>query len=688
MGSWLEAPAGQHGFLSYDGAKLQFEDGTPIKFWGVNISSSDPFSEKAEVDEWVKTLSKYGINGVRFHKFTNPALKGSSSTVLDPKMMERFDYFGHALREKGIYYGWSHIYGHKVKPDDASKLLNYKEIVDLSYPWSHLNGTTSGLINFAEDLQDLSIELTVNMLNHINPNNGLRYADDPALIFIELQNEDNIFWSAIEKALEQAPTYRQLLCNKFSEWLKNKYGSQKKLLENWGRDQLKGNEHLDQRNIYPEPNHSLFSWHYTHAHQKGDLMPRHILDKMEFLYATQNEFYTKFTKAIRATGYRGVIVASCWQAGMGPSHYYNLHADYRTGMIDRHNYAGGGKGHHMKPGPFKTTPMLSQPGSGLLSTGMQQIVDRPFSISEWMGLIPTEWVAESVPIIGFYGMGLQGWDASFHFNNSQPRFTHTIHTPGIYNVNSPTQLTLYPAIARSVYRGDVNEAELVSTRNVSIGSLSQGKLGFFEKVEQGFDNKYITGDIASELLAVGKTAIAFTSDFKETKIPELSAYWDQQEEWVQSITGELFWNYGDADYITVDTPSTQGAIGFTGGKTLNFKDFEMTVDTPFSVVLATALGKQESIDTGKNILITAIARAVNSGMTYNSGRTELLTTGEAPILMEPVDLTIKLNSKRRPTVYILDHVGRRTGKTLPVKGNEITINGTINQTIYYELTFE
>ena len=64
-----------------------------------------------------------------------------------------------------------------------------------------------------------------------------------------------------------------------------------------------------------------------------------------------------------------------------------------------------------------------------------KVTDRPFSLSEWMALIPNQWVAEGVPIIALYGMGLQGWDASFHFASDFPRFTETIHTPGGYNVD-------------------------------------------------------------------------------------------------------------------------------------------------------------------------------------------------------------------------------------------------------------
>jgi hypothetical protein len=59
--------------------------------------------------------------------------------------------------------------------------------------------------------------------------------------------------------------------------------------------------------------------------------------------------------------------------------------------------------------------MVSMPGSGLLSTGFQQVKNRPFFMSEWMSLIPTEWTAESSPLVAAYGLGLQGWDASYAF---------------------------------------------------------------------------------------------------------------------------------------------------------------------------------------------------------------------------------------------------------------------------------
>jgi len=43
-------------------------------------------------------------------------------------------------------------------------------------------------------VQDLMIEMVVHLLEHKNPYTGKTYAHDPALSYIELQNEDDIFF--------------------------------------------------------------------------------------------------------------------------------------------------------------------------------------------------------------------------------------------------------------------------------------------------------------------------------------------------------------------------------------------------------------------------------------------------------------------------------------------------------------
>lgn len=685
MTQWLHKPAGKHGFVKIDNDRFVFEDGTPIKFWGTNIASEKPFMPAAEAEAWSEWLARYGFNAVRFHKFTWRASDGIQSTVVTDDKWKNFDYLCYQLREKGIYYGWSHIYGHKVMPGDSSRLLAYNEVAGTKFPWSHLNGTTASLVNFAEDLQELNIELTVNMLNHVNPHTGLRYADDPALNFVEFQNEDNIFWSAIERSLEQAPTYRKLLCKKFSNWLEEKYGNHEALLKAWNNEGLQEGENLGLKNIYPQPNHGLFGWEYEQAIKENRPVKQHILDKAAFLYEEQMKFYKKFEKAVRETGYKGPLVASCWQAGTGLAHLLNLHTDYEIGIIDRHNYFGGGEGHSLRPGPFANESMLKLIGSGLFGSGLQQVSNRPFAFSEWMSLIPNEWTAESAPIIAIYGMGLQGWDASYVFATDYRQFTPTIQTPGggIYNATVPTQLVLYPALATSIYRNDIKEGNTVVDRRVNITKLLDGDTTFREKVEQDHDRKVLKGDFPLEAMAIGKVGITFTDGEPAEVVSELVPF--MKESQVFSNTGQLMWD--KSGYFTVNARGTQGVVGFAEGKKIDLDGINLQTQNPFAVIMATSLEPDKSISESKRILVTTIARTKNTGMKYNDDRTELLEVGEAPLLLEPVMVNLEMKRKGKFTVSILDHLGRKTGQTIQPTGNKISLNGDKSEAFYYLIEF-
>jgi hypothetical protein len=639
-----------------------------------------------EADAWSDWLARYGFNAVRFHKFTWRASDGVNSTVVTGEKWKNFDYLCHRLRENGIYYGWSHIYGHKVMPGDSSRLLAYSEVAGTKFPWSHLNGTTTSLVNFAEDLQELNIELTVNMLNHVNPHTGLRYADDPALNFVEFQNEDNIFWSAIERSLEQAPTYRKLLCEKFSNWLAEKYGNQENLLKAWNFEGLPEGQNLNLKNIYPQPNHGLFGWEYEQAVKENRPVKQHILDKAAFLYEEQMKFYKKFEKAVRGTGYKGPLVASCWQAGTGLAHLLNLHTDYEIGIIDRHNYFGGGEGHSLRPGPFANKSMLKLIGSGLFGSGLQQVSNRPFAFSEWMSLIPNQWTAESAPIIAIYGMGLQGWDASYVFATDYRQFTPTIQTPGggIYNATVPTQLALYPALATAIYRNDIEEGLTVVDRRVNITELLNGDTTFREKVEQDHDRKVLKGDFPLEAMAIGRVGITFTDGEPAEVVSELAPFLKEGQ--VFSNTGQLMWD--KSGYFTVNTKGTQGVVGFAEGKKIELKDLSLQTSNPFAVILATCLDPDNDIKESGRILITTIARTKNTGMNYNDDHTELLDAGSAPMLIEPVMVNLELKRKGKFTVSILDHLGRKTGQTIKPKGKKLQLNGTETKAFYYLIEYK
>ena len=62
MGSLLDAPAGKHGRVKAQGDDLVFEDGTPARFWGVNLGEDWEHWGPGELQDRVERLASYGCN--------------------------------------------------------------------------------------------------------------------------------------------------------------------------------------------------------------------------------------------------------------------------------------------------------------------------------------------------------------------------------------------------------------------------------------------------------------------------------------------------------------------------------------------------------------------------------------------------------------------------------------------------
>jgi hypothetical protein len=693
MDDWLEKPAGLRGGVRMVGDRFQLEDGTPIKFWGTNLSyGSGCAPQKADADATAARFAKYGINSVRLHKFSYP--KGRDNgigdandvTKMDAEGLERLDYFSSQLAQRGIYYAWSHTFNFKVVPGNRDRLVAYDEIE------KHLKGDTYAFINFAEDVQDLMIEMVVNLLKHKNPHTGRTYADDPALAFIELQNEDDIFFYTSERAFNACPTYKQLFTAKFTDWLKAKYGTDVALAKAWGG--LQSGESLAAKNIAPQTNPWFFGSDNL-PKQTGGARQR-LLDAATWMHELQNRFYTRFAKAIRDAGYRGPLCGSPWQAPAMLPHYLNLRSDALVGFIDRHNYFGG----------ELNDTMLSQPGSGYFSSGLQQVADRPFGASEWIHVYPSLYSAEGPAIMAAYGMGLQGWDASFEFQSSprrQPFNDRAGWQPwGVWEADVPTSLGQYPTLARMIYRGDVRESEIISTRRVSSAALTSGEFNFDDKVQQAGDIKSFGGSVPPESLAAGRCVVEFTNQPQASTFPDLARFRDGTA--IVSATKQLRWDAGSdpihrvksldrmnavttSAFFTINTPGTKGVVGFAASQPQQLGDVTIEVRSPYASVLLTALDKTWNLTNTKRALLSAVARNCNTGFKYFAIDHRILDNGQSPILLEPIQATISITSRPVAAVHVLNHTGQRTGKTLAAQSGRFTIDGTRDRALYYEVEF-
>jgi hypothetical protein len=675
--NWLD-PAGKHGGVRMVKDGFKFEDGTPVKFWGVNLSYTANAPDKETAEFTAARFAKYGINAVRMHKFSYPTGQmgigdPNDSTRMDAKGMDQLDYFVSRLKDRGVYFGWSHTFGFKVVPGDSKRLLAYEEIA------KNLKGNTYAFINFADDVQDLMIDMVVNLLKHKNPYTGKTYADEPALCFIELQNEDDIFFFTSEGAFNACPTYKKQFLAKFAGWLKEKYGSEEKLAAAWA-GAMKPGESLAQANITPQVNPWFFGEDNLPG-QKGGARQR-LLDTAAYLHSLQDRFYGRFVKAIRDAGYKGPLNGSPWQAPTMLPHYYNLYSDYKVGYIDRHNYFEGS-------GPQMFSSMLTKPGSGYFGTGLQQVIDRPFGLSEWIHVYPNAYAAEGPAIVAAYGMGLQGWDASYEFQSQANRRAFGevggSFPWGVWEADVPTSVGQFPSLARMIYRGDVKEGEVISVRRVCPAELAEGKFSFSDKVEQQGDIKNFSGTVPPDTLAAGRVVVEFTDKPQPSTVPDLKKYLKGTA--IKSTTGQLSWDTSGQGFFTVDSAGTKAVVGFAAGKEQTLGDVKVRLETPFASLFLTAVERSEDLKTCKRALITVIARQSNTGFVYFTPDNKVLKNGGAPILLEPVKAMLTIQGRPVEAVHVLDHDGRRTGRALQVKDGAFTLDGATDKTIYYEVVY-
>jgi hypothetical protein len=673
---WFEKPAGKRGRVRMKGDQFVLADGTPIRFWGTNLSYALSAPLKDDAIYTAARFAKYGTNAVRMHKFTGPGWEGIGdeqvSTKMKPDGLDRLDFFSSELTKNGVYYGWSHTYHFKIRPGDRPRVSGFDELMKKG-------GDTYGIINWAEDVQDLLIESVVELLKHKNPYTGKTYASDPALAFIELHNEDDIFFWTSGPAYDDFPTYRKQLDARFAKWLQAKYGSQAKLATAWGKA-LREGERIASANLKVEAN----PWGMTDAglpREKGGQRTR-MLDNAAFLHEVQNAFYSKFVKAIRDTGYQGPLIGSPWQApGMLP-HYYNLLSDDEVGYIDRHNYFG----------EALNETLLKTPGGGYLSSGLQQVAGKPFGVSEWIHVYPCLNTAEGPVLMAAYGMGLQGWGASYEFQSTSARINwgNTIvgNQPfGVWNADVPTQIGQYPILARMIHRGDVTTGPVISTRQVSPKNLATGEFDFSDTIQQQGDVKAFTGTVPAESLAAGRVLVEFVKDKPRSTFPDMNKY--MQGTAIVSATQQLKWDTADGGFATIDTPGTQGYVGFAAGKSLAFGDITIKAATKYASILVTAESPKGLLSKDQRVLISAVARNSNKGFRILTldGKT-IVDNGTAPIMLEPVQAELSFSKRKVKQVNVLDQDGKRTNRTVPVKNGAFTIDTGRDMTLYYEVVCE
>jgi hypothetical protein len=686
--NWLDTPAGRHGRILRDGDALVYDD-RPIKLWGLNVCYSSCAPERELAEQRARFYARYGINSVRLHKYADgtgwAGIQSPDSFVeFDAAALDRMDYFVAELKKRGIYVLLSPTFGVKLGPKDRQ----YVPYMDEFGSDKTRVSTGHGSIFLSRELQDLQIRQLVRLLEHRNPYTGLTYAQDPAVAVVELFNEDSSLFFGTLSQLQKVPTLRRRAGEQFTDWLKMRYGSQAALVEAWGERAL---EFLRQRG----PDRRILGRPLDPAGRQPLVLRSRPIGR---LAAGQ-------TRA--AVGYHAVPVRN-------PERLLRSlrRRDPADGLRRRDSgleLASGPRAQPLLQSAFRHLGRSGRPPQLLRRRQRRQDRQRQHVARAGFGTVEFRDAAGGRPAVHAVRvdsrlperMGRRGTGDPGRVRDGPAGLGRLVHVPEPRSGRNAGAIGTRPLGGdRAAGAGHLSRrvaASAARRRSPIRGAghalrprslAAPGTLGFEDRVTQQYDVKTFDSDkVPAQALAVARCVVEFTDEPQETPVFDLDPH--RENGAYLSTTGQLRWQSGQSKldgYFTIDSPATKAVVGFAEGQSCQLGEIGIQPSSHFAAVYVTAQQPDATIADARHLLVVAIARARNSGTRILRG-TRLLERGGPPILMEPVAARISLQRPGQPKVHVLDHAGRRTGKTLPVENSVFDIDGARDQTCYYLIEY-
>jgi len=345
----LDPPAGRHGFLTVRGEYFAFQDGTPVRFWGVNIVSDNIFPDHETARRVAARLARFGCNLVRFHGAdvdTGIFDRSYDDTQhFSAANLDRMDYLVYELKRHGIYLDLGLLVFRNFRAGDGVS------------DWQQINSDFIAgakiACHFDRRLIELQKKYARDLYTHRNKYTGLRYCDDPAIAMSEIINESSIFWA---EAYDKLPSFYIAEINGlYSVWAK-----------------ARGIESAAEVSV-------------PHSLRRRDP------NVLRFLYHTQVAYFTDMRDCLRSAGVKVPLAGSNFWEAMPLDLKSNLVLDY----VDRHGYWDHPQAGLSSGAGFDNEPMVKSKGWNLITwISGQRAAGKPLVVSEWNLCWINEYIAE------------------------------------------------------------------------------------------------------------------------------------------------------------------------------------------------------------------------------------------------------------------------------------------------------
>jgi hypothetical protein len=554
-----DKPAGKRGFVRAEGDQLVFGDGTPARFWGTNVNAYALFETPRDaVRVQARRLAQLGFNLVRIHHhdahWVDRNIFGNMRSLTDTRRIdeEAFDKIGwwvKCLSEEGIHI-WLDLHAHrKFKPGDGIEAFEETAKEDAG------RGDPKGYGYVNATIQDAMKRFAQEYVTRVNPHTGLAFKDDPAVVAMLITNENDI-------------------TSHF------------------------GNSLLPDKKV---PQHSRRYMAAAEAFAKASGLPEdqvwrsweHGPSKV-FLNDLEQRMAADMLAHLRGLGVKvPVATTNTW----GGNALSSLPALTAGSLVDVHAYAPQGQ--------LQRSPLAGPSLAHWLGAG--QVLGLPMTV--------TEWNAEPFPTADRHTLPMyigavaahQGWDALMHFAYTQSAIDGPGRASNWASYNDPSIQAPLAAAALMYRRGDVKPAQ---TRYV----LDPGAALFNQNLSPVTSVALRTAMERGRLeVAMPETPalkwlkrIAPPAGTNVVRDPN-QALLPADATAVTTDTGQLTRDWAQGVY-RIDTPRTQAAMGWLGGKPIALPQVELNLQTANATVAVQSLDGKP-IAASRRLLVTLAARS-------------------------------------------------------------------------------
>ncbi len=596
--------AGENGRIIAKGEQfVHANTGRPVRFWAVNASGGQ---KPDELKRRARTLAKYGVNLVRHH-----------SSILDKKTGALASDAGseraalvQTLKAEGIYTLLSIYFPLWLNPENGA---GWREGYDgKQHPFA--------LLFFEPEFQKLYRDWWKTILE-TRTASGVALKDDPALMGLEILNEDSFFFWTFKYGNIPDAQMRKLE-KRFGDWAKKKHGSLSSALSRWGTahprdDQAQGR--LGFRGLYDM---------FTHKTRRDQ-------DTAAFFYEQQAGFYADTVAYLRSLGYNGMITAGNWTTANNDIFGPLEKLSYMSGdFIDRHGYFGSNRKGDNASWSVRDGMTYSdvsglrfdaqKPGEG--KTYANPVMDpmynrRPSMISETTWDRPNRYRFEAPLVYAAYG-ALQDSDSIVHFTldthrwQVKPRFFVQPWT-----LMAPTQIGQFPATAFLYRQGLVKVGDLMADLPMTISdalalkgsSLVQAaNLDELRKSDVAGGGSSSNRGIDPLIHFVGRTNVTIDDKGGPAQVKDLSRFIDRRARTVTSSTNELKLDYGKG-VLTLDASAAQGVGGhLKDAGVVSLSDLDIVSQQEVGNILVVALDGRP-IAKSSRILVQVMSEEKTTG---------------------------------------------------------------------------